>query len=148
MNFSPTGDRPRRGATLIEVMVAALILATLALAGGAILYRSRALLYHERNLRSATDIATSRLEALRAAPFAQLEPDDGGDGFPSLSNGVWVLLGADPMEQIGRHGHVFSVTTTVTSEPPYDRRLVRATVSVADTDDPENRVTLETRLAP
>ena len=54
----------RRGATLIEVMLASVILAILALAGSAFVYRSRADIALQKNRRVAIELANSRLEKL------------------------------------------------------------------------------------
>ena len=53
MRTSSQADCRRRGTTLIEVMVAAMILATLAIAGGAVMHRARALHFQENHLRTA-----------------------------------------------------------------------------------------------
>jgi hypothetical protein len=142
------GDRRRQGATLIEVMVAALILATLAIAGGALLHRVRAMLYHERNLRVATDLAAGRLEELRGAPFAQLAPVDTTPHYPARSNDVWVLLASDPGETVTLNGRIFPVTTTLWLPEAGDALHVRARVEVAYGPEPDTRVRMDTRLAP
>ena len=56
--------RRRDGATLIEVMLASIILAILALAGGAFVYRSRADIALQKNRRVAVELVNARLEAL------------------------------------------------------------------------------------
>ncbi len=58
-----SGPAPARtGATLIEVMLASVILAILALAGAAFIYRSRADIALQKNRRVAVELANARLE--------------------------------------------------------------------------------------
>jgi type II secretory pathway pseudopilin PulG len=52
------------GATLIEIMLASVILAIIALAGGAFVYRSRADIALQKNRRAAIELANDRLEEL------------------------------------------------------------------------------------
>ncbi len=54
----------RRGATLVEVMLASMVLAVLALGGGAFVYRSRAEIALQKSRRVAVELANARLEEL------------------------------------------------------------------------------------
>ena len=156
MNASFPGDRSRRGTTLIEVMVAALILATLALAGGAMFHRARSLLYYERNLQAATDIAASRLERLRVAPYHQVKPEgeDYEADFLEEQDEGWRNHGStDPAESEICNGRTFPIVTTVRfgrleEGAPTSYDYVVATVEVAYGRDPESRVRMQTMLAP
>ena len=60
------------GSTLLEVMIACLIMMVIAVAGGAYVSQSRGLLAAHRNRLIAMDKAKSRLEELRATPYSEL----------------------------------------------------------------------------
>ena len=83
----------RRGSTLIEVMLASVILAILALAGGAFIHRSRADIALQKNRRVAVELANERLEevmydwtlaevtALVGSPVDELLPINGRGSY-------------------------------------------------------------------
>ena len=58
------GHEGRCGATLVEVMIAVVLLGVLALVGGTFVYRSRADIGLQKNRRVAVELANARLEAL------------------------------------------------------------------------------------
>ena len=58
------GGMTRSGATLVEVMLASVVLAVLALAGGAFIYRSRGEIGLQKSRRVAVELANARLEEL------------------------------------------------------------------------------------
>jgi prepilin-type N-terminal cleavage/methylation domain-containing protein len=64
MNSLTRRARLRAGATLIEVMLASVILAVIALAGGAFIVRSRADIALQKNRRVAVELVNARLEEL------------------------------------------------------------------------------------
>lgn len=62
----------RHGGSFIEVMVACVVLAVIALAGGSFVAQSQGTLAVHRNRCLALATANSRLEEVRATPFDQL----------------------------------------------------------------------------
>ena len=58
------GQGGRCGATLVEVMLASVLLGVIALAGGTFVYRSRADIALQKNRRVAVELANARLEAV------------------------------------------------------------------------------------
>lgn len=70
----PPVRRPRRGMTLVEVMVALTLLATVLLALGAFSVRLARLTTNGRALGTAEQLAADRLEAVKGAPkYGQIE---------------------------------------------------------------------------
>ena len=67
-------DNARGGGTLVEVMIAAVVLMVIALAGGAFLYHGRANVAIQKNKRVALEVANSRLEDLRASAYDDIKP--------------------------------------------------------------------------
>ena len=64
--------RPRAGATLVEVMIACVILLVMAVGGAAYLYQSGAILVTQRNKRVALETGNTRLEEIRATGYTAL----------------------------------------------------------------------------
>ena len=62
----------RAGQSLVEVMVAIVVLATVAVGMGAFLSMNRSALSLQRNRRVALELANARLEELRATTFSSL----------------------------------------------------------------------------
>jgi type II secretory pathway pseudopilin PulG len=62
------------GTTLVEIMLAVVILAIVAVAGGAYLFHGRMQVDLQNNKRVALEIANSRLEELRAAVYDDIKP--------------------------------------------------------------------------
>ena len=144
----------RRGATLVEVMTALALLAITALTAGAYIFQARAALQNQRHKRVALTLLSSRLEALRAAPFLAIQP-------PALtyetyylartSNG-WSVTATDPAEVVVQNKRTFRLTTTVRfadidgAEPTYD--LVRLRVSTRYRADIPDEIVLESACSP
>ena len=96
----------KRGGTLVEVMMAALVLVTLALAGGAYVSNSSATLAVHRDRSVAVAMANSRMEELRGMPFGSIT---------SLVQTVGV-------KWLKRNGNGWTVTTT--SNTTYDTFII------------------------
>jgi len=87
------------GTTLIELMIAALIVATIVLGGGMFFFHGRVHTLREARRRAAVLVASERLEALKAANayWEDFAPDPSDPGFdPNLryyirySGGSWI----------------------------------------------------------
>jgi type II secretory pathway pseudopilin PulG len=82
--------RSRRGTTLVEVMLACLILAILAIAGGAYSYLSQSQIALARVKRVAMESARSRLETIRSIALTNYT---GLAAWPSSQTANLTLLG-------------------------------------------------------
>lgn len=153
LNRSP--DRANRtgksGSSLVEVMVACVILAIIAVAGAEYLYHGQATLVVQTNRRIALEVANSRLEDIRGARYASLT-NGLGNNLNSQSvrkNGTNWILGSGEKVSIG--GALRSIQTTFQFveldgvSPPYD--ALNVTVSVGYKSDTD-LVTLRTLVAP
>ena len=96
--------RAERGFTLIEVMVASVILLLVFLGLANVHSSSRRQLVHNEDLRNATAVAQARLESLRR--------DYRNQDLPSL-------VGNDTTYVVG--GHNFVVSHAVSADTPEDR---------------------------
>lgn len=93
VKFRTDPNRRIAGATLIEIMIASVILAVVALAGGAFVVRSRADIALQKNRRVAVELANARLEEMMYDwPFA-----DVANMVGSPTNQFWKLNGTVPI---------------------------------------------------
>ena len=101
------------GTTLVEVMIAIVLLGVIAVGGAAFLYRSRADITIARDKRVALEAANSRMEALRLSPYGDIEPSNIGASSCYLSGapGSWTLSGSDPDETVTINGRAFDMIT-------------------------------------
>ena len=150
-----TGARGQRsGTTVVEVMVAAVVLSVIALAGGAFLAYSRSQVFAQRNRRAALSVANSRLEAVRGSQYDDFTPtlEDYTVYYLAPVGSSWTLSTSDPGETISINGRSMPITTTVSyvdidgGTASYD--CVRVRVSVGYRSGRADRVTLETIVAP
>jgi prepilin-type N-terminal cleavage/methylation domain-containing protein len=119
-----------RGFTLVEVLVAVIIL-TIGLLGTAGLttgiIRGN---HYSKNITSATAAAQTRLESVKSAGYSQAEAED----FPS--------------DTVSMGGMRFTRTTTITDDSPADNmKTVTVTVTWTETNNTSRSVTLQTILA-
>jgi type II secretory pathway pseudopilin PulG len=149
---SPAAKRTA-GATLVETMVAAVILMVMAVAGGAFLYSGRAGIAFQRNRRAALEAAASRLEAVRASAYEDLRlPPGWTNAFLSGGPGNWTMTSTDPGVTVTLNGFSAPAALQVApldvdgASPAQDCILVTAAVGYRDGDP--NRVTLRTIYAP
>lgn len=107
--------RPQTGMTLVEVMVAILILSVLAVAGAASLQMARGMAAIQKGRRSAVEYANSRLEELRAAPYSEICPPSKNYNtyYLNRTSGVWVVSAGNPVETVVINGRNRSMNTTV-----------------------------------
>lgn len=144
----------RRGSTLVEAMVASLLLAVLAVGGAAYMTHARTDVLEGRSARVALDEANRRLEQLRVAPFGAVKPplEDYNTYYLLASNGTWIASATDPAETVIMNSLELPITTTVQyvdidgGANSYD--IVRAAVHVGIRPTLADRVTLETFVGP
>jgi type II secretory pathway pseudopilin PulG len=96
----------------VETAIAMLVLAILALAGGAGLYHARAEQANQRHKRVALELANSRMEEIHAKAIRPTPPD-GALHYVRLNN---VLSDTDPQEQVTLNSRAFPVIATVQYE--------------------------------
>jgi prepilin-type N-terminal cleavage/methylation domain-containing protein len=98
------GGKTRAAFTLVEVMLAALVLAVLAIGGAALMYRGRADMVRQQYKRAAIECANARLEVLtRGLPYATVA---GWVGSPP------------PVDSVVLNGRPnYPMTTTVNNGP-------------------------------
>ena len=145
---------PRAGSTLVEVMLACVVLTLVVLAGSSFLCQSRASTSIQRNRRAAIEAATRRLEDLRATAYDRVKPaaEDYAIHYLRASGTNWVQSAADPHETNVVNGVAMAMTTTVLymdaggDGDSYD--CLRLTVAAGYRQGAADRVMLETIYAP
>lgn len=151
---SPTRFKARRGTTLVEVLLATLLLAILALAGAAFLYHSGAAVRIEQDRGTALNLANARLEALRSSPFERIHPPSNNYDvyFLSIAGSAWEHSRGDPGETVSVNGRSVPIVTTVQYEDvdggltSYD--MIRVVVRIGFRLNRPDRVILETVIGP
>ena len=106
----------RAGTTLVETMIACIILAIMALGGASYLYQSRASLAMQRNKRAALEVGNARLEEIRATSYAMLTSlfaTDYNLHYLRKVGGAWQASSADPGETASINGSLLPQATTV-----------------------------------
>jgi len=153
-NAMSGGRADRKGATLVEVMIASVVLVVMALGGAAFLFRSRGDVAVQRNKRAALEVANSRLEDLQASSYDDIKPlnQDYTSYYISRVGANWALASADPGETVLINNRLYPIAATVVyldvdgGGPSYD--CVQATVSVGYRLGSGDAVRLQTFLAP
>jgi type II secretory pathway pseudopilin PulG len=150
-------NRARNGASLIEAMVACLVLACLAVGAAALFARSQADVATQRNKRAVLEAVQGRMEELRRCAYADLAPptQDYAVHYLAGAPGSWTHQATDPNEGCVANGLTLPVTTTVqyrdvdtsdaTDTYDYLHVTIRAAYRLATPDD---RVLLDTFIAP
>ena len=142
------------GFTLVEVMIAMIVLALLALGGGSFLLYSRMQVDIQRNKRAALEVATGRLEELRASGYNATKPakNDFVAVYLAKAGEAWAQSSSDPGETVTINGQTMPMETTVQfvdvdgKSPSYDCTLF--TVQVGYRLGSADRVRLSTLTAP
>lgn len=150
----PVRNSNGAGLTLVEVMIAIVILTIMALGSAAFLYHSRVGIFYQGNKRVALEAANSRLEEIRASQYDDVKPtgSDYNTHYLSGQVGNWVLADSDPGETKNINGRTLPIVTRVRymdidGEPDsYD--YIRITVSMGYRAGIDNTVTLETFCFP
>ena len=148
-----------KGATLIEVMLAMLILLIVAVGGAAFLYHSSSRIAIQRNKRVALEEANSCLEEMRISGYTVIEPtalgypaDWSAHGIKKAGTG-WIRNDTDD-ETVTINGIVLPITTTVQyvdaqgEVPPNSYDYILAVVRIGYRVGSDERVRLETYFIP
>ena len=119
MTHEPGHRRGEYGSTLVEVMIAVLVLLTIAMAGGAFLLHSRSQLSIQRNKRIMLEECNRRLETIRATGYSaitNLLPRNTSTHYLRIEDGDVDYSASDPGETVRippAGGIQYPVTTTV-----------------------------------
>jgi Tfp pilus assembly protein PilV len=92
----------RAGTSLVEIMIASVVLAVLALGVAASIEQSRSKNMMQRQRRTAAEVANGRMEALRAAAYSDLLPLSQNYNwyFLRFTGNVWSVSSSDPGETV------------------------------------------------
>lgn len=142
----------RRGSTLVETMLACLILAIVALAGAEYLFRGRTALIIQKNRRLALEAANSRMEEWRATPYGDvtnlLPSASYATVYACRSGAAW----GNGIDSASIAGIAYTMTNALQyvdldgGGASYD--AVRITVSVSYSASVKDQVTVQTLVAP
>ncbi len=146
--------RRRAGATLVEVMVASVVLAILALGVAASMALARGKTNVQRDHRSALELANARMEELRAAGYNEVKPTSLNytTYYLAKTTSVWTISAGDPNERVLLNNQLRPLRTTVQyvdidgGSASYD--CLKLTVRVQFNSDANQLVTLETFKSP
>ncbi len=130
----------KAGFSLIEIMVAALLLEVLALGGAAVLYHTGAVIQDAEAKRMAVDQAMERMELVRRTRYSIMQPPDfspniyyyvdrNGKGRDLLESGE---LSTTPHTETGKK---FPMVTTITRFPLTSSATEYLRIGVAVTYD-------------
>ena len=145
----------RAGTTLVEVMVACVILMIVALAGAGYVYQSQSALGVQSNKRIALEAGNARMEDIRGTAYTVLQglvPADYGLHYLKKVGVAWQVSSTDPGETVSINGLFMPITTTLQYMDidgginTYDCFAV--TVSTAYRKGFSDRVTLQTIYSP
>jgi len=131
----------KSGFSLVEIMVAVLILTVLALGGAAILYRAGGTVAIQNGKRAAISAANRRLEQLSTVPYA----DIASSGYINRFNNV---VASEPDETVtinGRQRKIVAKVDKMMDASWPAREFARVTVQV-DFRSGENPVSMTTNL--
>ena len=105
----------QQGMTLIEVMIACLMILTSMIVGGAIFSFLYVNMSEQSNRRAAIEYANNRLEQLRALDAGAIQPPALTTNLYYLAEeeGEWRHSASDPDEQITIFGRHFPIRTTL-----------------------------------
>jgi type II secretory pathway pseudopilin PulG len=109
------GRPSRSGATLVEVIMACLILGILAIAATESIRYSKSMTITQRNRRTATDIANGRLEDVRSVSYTNVASGtvNGTVRYLRRNASSWSILNSDPGETVVVNGRTRPIVTTV-----------------------------------
>jgi len=106
----------RQGTTLVELIVAILILSILATAAAESLKYAKSMATLQRGRRTALEVANGRLEDLRAAGWSQLTyapTNTTSLRYLARTGTGWNRTTTDPLETVVINGRTRPITTTV-----------------------------------
>lgn len=146
--------RQRAGTSVVEIMIACVVLAVLALGAAASIEKARVGTTQQRNRRAALEAANSRLELLRQSGYVQVSPATLNYNLYYLryTGGVWTVMSTDPGETVNLYGTNRPMVTRVQyvdvdgGSTSYD--ALRFNVTVQYGSDTKTFVELDTIKSP
>ena len=153
--FPWRGCRVKRSVTLVELVIAMLVLLTLVIAGASFFLYSKSRIALERNRRAAIEIATGRAELLLSSVYADIKPvpaDDWDTHYIKRVGEDWLVDSSDD-ETVTINNLTLPITTTVAyvdknDDPPNSFDYILAVVRVGYRLIPDERVELRTYIGP
>jgi prepilin-type N-terminal cleavage/methylation domain-containing protein len=146
--------RPKRGKagfSLIEIMVATLVLAVLAVGGAAALYHTGAMIQNQEQKRMAVDQAMERLELLKRAKYSLLKPADFNSTKYFVDDQNDIIQAGELLDTMTvESGKQFAMLTAIERLPPpnaLSSEYLRLNVTVTY-DNAGQEVKLDTRIIP
>lgn len=111
-------DPARQGSSLLEVMIAAVVLAVIVVGAGAYQSLSAKQVTAQRDRRTATSLAESRLEEIRATSYTRMKalmpsPSTYNTYYLSRAGAGWNVSNSDPNEVVTNNNFERSITTTL-----------------------------------
>lgn len=148
-----------KGATIVECILAIVIMLIVVVGSGAFIYHSAIRINIERNKRLALEAANGRLEEMRASLYDKISPTPANDGdlhYIQGAVGNWQHfdIKPDPPETVDINGTPMPITTATRyidldgSSPPNDYDYLEVTVSVVYRLSSSENVTLTTNIGP
>jgi type II secretory pathway pseudopilin PulG len=147
--------------SLVEVLVAILVLTVLAIAGATYVYHSSASIAVQRNRKVATAVANTRIEELLAATYDQIKPPETASTrevhyITKTGDTTWSVSDTppDPSETVTINNLTMPIMTTVEyidaddAEYGTSRDYLQITVTVGYRIGTDDVVTLRTRRSP
>lgn len=148
--YNPIPAAGRHQITMIEVLLAILLLTIMAIAGGAYITHGGADVRIENHRRIATELGSSRLEQILVADYVQIEPPENMSVYYySIEDGQWQRHSSDPEEILAANGFEYPIVTTMQYKdrdggfPTYDYLEIK--VKVGYRNDMNNYVELQTQ---
>jgi len=141
-------NNSKRGASLLEVLLALVIVLIVAIGGGAFVYYSTGAVGVERNKRAALEVANARLEEMKARDYEDIIPRETEDPYLPIYDYEEHII----EETVSINGVDRPMDTTVQyvdvdgGTPSYDYLLV--TVDVDYSSNSSGVVTLQTYIGP
>lgn len=146
--------RGKSGMTLVEVLIASVILLVIATGAGSYMYGSRRDAGLQRLKRVAVEVANARLELVRGSGYDNVKPTT--QSFAAIylngTSGTLVRGSSNPNETFSVHGVVLPIVTTVQyvdidgGSSSYD--ALKVVVQVGVRLGSSERIRLETFVSP
>jgi len=147
----------KRGATLVELLVALFIIALIILGGGMFFFYGRVNVIREAHRRAALLVASQRLEALKAADWDDIAPEAANPSFRYYLLSSWIqpaISEDDPPEDAKETVTVDNLSDgKMVTEVQWDGSggsydYLKITVTVEWSDSTTSTVSLTTLIAP
>jgi prepilin-type N-terminal cleavage/methylation domain-containing protein len=145
----------KAGATLVEVMIALVVLAIVALGVASFVYYGRGSVYAQRDRLSVLELVNGRLELLRASSYGTVTPPDQDYAVYHMlpvAGGGWSFSASREEEELTVNSRTYPMTTTVQyvdvdgGSPSYD--ALKFTVSMQYRTGSTDEMTLRTYRSP